>query len=213
MASLIAEPSEFAQWGLATPRMFWRTVYQGNSAASNGSEGSGQCGEHNKENQTFENYVVDMKTKRGGKPDGTSLGFRVDEGYVHPCNFKAKLMAEPWQMPIPQKLSRNTCLDTHSALYQWKLVLDQHFSVLVNNIDVGIECTVSEYADDTKLSDVVDTPEGCDAIQRDLNRLEECACVSLMMIKKAKCKVLHLGQGNPQYQYKLGNEEIESIPA
>ncbi|KAJ7404193.1 disks large 1 tumor suppressor protein-like protein [Willisornis vidua] len=32
-------------------------------AASNGSEGSGQCGEHNKENPTFENYVVDMKTK------------------------------------------------------------------------------------------------------------------------------------------------------
>ncbi|KAM6286981.1 disks large homolog 2 isoform 5-T5 [Spheniscus humboldti] len=34
------------------------------SVPSNGSEGSGQCGEHNKENQTFENYVVDMKTKK-----------------------------------------------------------------------------------------------------------------------------------------------------
>ncbi|XP_074428529.1 disks large homolog 2 isoform X13 [Larus michahellis] len=34
------------------------------SAASNGSEGSGQCGEHNKENQTCESYVVDMKTKQ-----------------------------------------------------------------------------------------------------------------------------------------------------
>ncbi|KAM6286982.1 disks large homolog 2 isoform 6-T6 [Spheniscus humboldti] len=34
------------------------------SVPSNGSEGSGQCGEHNKENQTFENYVVDMKTKQ-----------------------------------------------------------------------------------------------------------------------------------------------------
>ncbi|XP_068786693.1 disks large homolog 2 isoform X11 [Struthio camelus] len=34
------------------------------SAASNGSEGSRQCGVHNKENQTFENYAVDMKTKK-----------------------------------------------------------------------------------------------------------------------------------------------------
>ncbi|KAM6099649.1 disks large homolog 2 isoform 14-T16 [Theristicus caerulescens] len=34
------------------------------SAASNGSEGSGQCGEHDKENKTFENFVVDMKTKQ-----------------------------------------------------------------------------------------------------------------------------------------------------
>ncbi|XP_047936889.1 disks large homolog 2 isoform X14 [Anser cygnoides] len=34
------------------------------AADSNGSEGSGQCGEHNKENQTFENYVVETKTKK-----------------------------------------------------------------------------------------------------------------------------------------------------
>ncbi|XP_069735747.1 disks large homolog 2 isoform X11 [Phaenicophaeus curvirostris] len=34
------------------------------SAASNGSKRSEQCGEDNKENQTFENYVVDMKTKQ-----------------------------------------------------------------------------------------------------------------------------------------------------
>uniref|UniRef100_A0A803W1Z0 L27 domain-containing protein n=1 Tax=Ficedula albicollis TaxID=59894 RepID=A0A803W1Z0_FICAL len=33
-------------------------------AASNGSEGSGQRGEHNKEKPTSENYVVDMKTKQ-----------------------------------------------------------------------------------------------------------------------------------------------------
>ncbi|XP_057900742.1 disks large homolog 2 isoform X1 [Melospiza georgiana] len=33
-------------------------------AASNGSEGSGQRGECNKENPTLENYVVDMKTKQ-----------------------------------------------------------------------------------------------------------------------------------------------------
>ncbi|XP_057252706.1 disks large homolog 2 isoform X3 [Pezoporus wallicus] len=33
------------------------------SAASNGSEGSGQC-EHEKKNQTSESYVVDMKTKK-----------------------------------------------------------------------------------------------------------------------------------------------------
>ncbi|XP_066197378.1 disks large homolog 2 isoform X1 [Sylvia atricapilla] len=33
-------------------------------AASSESEGSGQCGEHNKENATFESYVVDMKTKK-----------------------------------------------------------------------------------------------------------------------------------------------------
>ncbi|KAK4831526.1 hypothetical protein QYF61_018128 [Mycteria americana] len=43
-------------------------------------------------------------------------------------------------------------------------------------------------------------------------RIEEWTREKLMQFNKAKCKVLHLGQGNPQYQYSLGDEGIESSP-
>ena len=100
---------------------------------------------------------------------------------------------------------------THSCS-QWLSVQVENSDeyVFVGNMDSGIKCTLSKFADNTKLSGVLNTLE--DAIQRDLSSLERQAHASLMKFSKAKCNVLQLGWNNPKHRYGPGGEWLESSP-
>jgi len=60
---------------------------------------------------------------------------------------------------------------------------------LLATLDSGTEHTLSMFANDTKLCGAVNTMEGRDVIQWDLDRLERWACVNLMKFNKAQAQI------------------------
>ncbi|GAB0196742.1 hypothetical protein GRJ2_002139500 [Grus japonensis] len=103
--------------------------------------------------------------------------------------------------------------ESGEVLVDWKLANVVPIFKKGKKEDPGLEGVVSKFSVDTKLGGAVDSVEGGEALQRDLDRLENWAITSCMRFNKGKCQILHLGRGNPGYTYRLGDETLETSHA
>lgn len=82
------------------------------------------------------------------------------------------------------------------------------FNVFSNDTGSGIEGTLSQPAADTELSDVGDTPEGHDANQRDLGKLNKWPMGTSWGSTRPEP-----GSGQPLVSIQAGDEQSEGSPA
>lgn len=82
-------------------------------------------------------------------------------------------------------------------------------NIFVGDMDSQTECILSSFVNNTELCGAVDTLEGWDVIQKDVDRLEGWSCANLIKFNKAKCKVMHLDWGKPKHKYRMNGEWID----
>ncbi|XP_055492007.1 uncharacterized protein LOC129697443 [Leucoraja erinacea] len=90
-----------------------------------------------------------------------------------------------------------------SGVPQDSVLGSQLFTIYINDLDEGIECNISKFADDTKLGGSGSCEEDARRLQGDLDRLSEWENAWQMQYNVDKCEVIHFGGKNRKADYYL----------
>ena len=86
------------------------------------------------------------------------------------------------------------------------------FLIFINDLDNAAteNQVVRKFADDTKVSQVIEGPDDAEELQGTLDRLCQWATDWGMAFNVAKCHVMHVGQNNPRHKYHMQGEALKT---
>ena len=85
------------------------------------------------------------------------------------------------------------------------------FLIFINDLEYGLTNPVFKFADDSKLVAKVNNSYDRDLLQRDLEQLKQWSDTWQVPFNTSKCKVMHIGRTNLEFQYSMGNQNLEAV--
>ena len=124
------------------------------------------------------------------------------------CNW---LSNRTQQVKVGQERSREGPVT--SGVPQGSVLGPQLFTVYIDDVDDEAERIdmLMKFADDTKGMKEIRGPEDRDALQATLDKLWEWAERWGMSFNLDKCKIMHVGHGNPNYEYTMGGQKLKIV--
>jgi hypothetical protein len=95
--------------------------------------------------------------------------------------------------------------DVSSGVPQGSVLGPSLFIYYINDLPDTVDCKVKIFADDTKAYKSVETVQDNEKLQSCIDNLTDWTDKWLLQFNSQKCKVLHLGKNNVQYQYVIRN--------
>ena len=83
------------------------------------------------------------------------------------------------------------------------------FIVYINDLDDGLCCKISKFADDTKLGHSVNTQESRLQLQHAIDKVTQWSDKWQMSFNLDKCKVMHLGHDNQKHIYTMAGQRLK----
>ena len=87
------------------------------------------------------------------------------------------------------------------------------FILFINDIESGLENKVWKFADDTKIVSNVHLLEGNFSLQKDIDKVEAWAESWSMQFNVNKCKIMHIGHNNINFNYSMNSQWLDFCEA